>query len=151
MTSVLLIDPKYAHNLGAVVRACAVFGVPELRWTGNRATRDMDRLPREERMHDYRRKVSFSMISGSMFERPLDAYPAQITPVAVEVLDSAELLPSFQHPPAAVYVFGPEDGGLPKGIRNVCHRFVTIPGAGCLNLAAAVNVVLYDRFAKLSG
>jgi tRNA(Leu) C34 or U34 (ribose-2'-O)-methylase TrmL len=45
-------------------------------------------------------------------------------------------------------VFGPEDGHVPKGIRTACHRFVTIPSHGCLNLAAAVNVVLYDRMAK---
>jgi tRNA(Leu) C34 or U34 (ribose-2'-O)-methylase TrmL len=45
-------------------------------------------------------------------------------------------------------VFGPEDGHVPKGVRGACHRFVTIPSDGCLNLAAAVNVVLYDRMAK---
>jgi tRNA(Leu) C34 or U34 (ribose-2'-O)-methylase TrmL len=150
VTSVLLIDPKYAHNLGAVVRACAVFGARELRWTGDRATRDMDRLPREERLHDYRRKVDFAAVSQPLAERPVDLWTrhGSITPVAVEVLDSAEPLTTFVHPQRAVYVFGPEDGGLPKGIRNACHRFVTIPADGCLNLSAAVNVVLYDRMTK---
>jgi tRNA(Leu) C34 or U34 (ribose-2'-O)-methylase TrmL len=88
------------------------------------------------------------MVSGAMFDRPLDAFPEDVTPVAVEVLDSAESLPTFIHPLGAVYVFGPEDGELPKGVRNACHRFVTIPSDGCLNLAAAVNVVLYDRMIK---
>jgi tRNA(Leu) C34 or U34 (ribose-2'-O)-methylase TrmL len=108
----------------------------------------MDRLPREERLHDYRRKVSFHPIVPRMYERPIDNYKEDITPVAVEVLPSAEPLPTFIHPVNALYVFGPEDGGIPKGIRNACHRFVTIPADGCLNLAAAVNVVLYDRLVK---
>jgi hypothetical protein len=30
----------------------------------------------------------------------------------------------------------------------LCHRFVVIPTHHCLNLAAAVNVVLYDRRLK---
>jgi tRNA(Leu) C34 or U34 (ribose-2'-O)-methylase TrmL len=55
---------------------------------------------------------------------------------------------SFEHPGDALYVFGPEDGGLPKAVRLHCHRFVFIPTHHCLNLAAAVNVVLYDRRLK---
>jgi tRNA(Leu) C34 or U34 (ribose-2'-O)-methylase TrmL len=50
-------------------------------------------------------------------------------------------------------VFGPEDGSLPKGVRTACHQFVVIPSMHCMNLAAAVYVVLYDRAYKrwLSG
>jgi tRNA(Leu) C34 or U34 (ribose-2'-O)-methylase TrmL len=52
-----------------------------------------------------------------------------------------------------LHVFGPEDGGVPKGIRNHCHRFVRIPLPDAdertpFNLAAAVNIVLWDRFLK---
>jgi tRNA(Leu) C34 or U34 (ribose-2'-O)-methylase TrmL len=54
----------------------------------------------------------------------------------------------FEHPENALYVFGPEDGSLPKTVRLLCHRFVVIPTHHCLNLAAAVNVVLYDRRLK---
>jgi tRNA(Leu) C34 or U34 (ribose-2'-O)-methylase TrmL len=71
-----------------------------------------------------------------------------VTPVAVELLPTAEPLMSFEHPEDALYVFGPEDGGLPKAVRLHCHRFVFIPTHHCLNLAAAVNVVLYDRRLK---
>ncbi len=53
-----------------------------------------------------------------------------------------------KHPEDAFYVFGPEDGGLPKPVRLLCHRFAVIPTHHCLNLAAAVNVVLYDRRLK---
>jgi tRNA(Leu) C34 or U34 (ribose-2'-O)-methylase TrmL len=54
----------------------------------------------------------------------------------------------FEHPADATYVFGPEDGNVPKGALSVCHRFVSIPSHHCLNLAAAVYTVLYDRVVK---
>jgi len=30
-----------------------------------------------------------------------------------------------------------------------CHRFIIIPSKHCLNLAAAVYLILYDRISKL--
>jgi tRNA(Leu) C34 or U34 (ribose-2'-O)-methylase TrmL len=65
--------------------------------------------------------------------------------VGVEKRDHAECLTDFVHPEWAIYVFGPEDGSLPKAVRHACHRFVWIPSEQCLNLAAAVNVVLCHR------
>lgn len=81
-------------------------------------------------------------------DRFFDRYNGNVTPVAVELTPNAELLTYFEHPENALYVFGPEDGGLGKVILRHCHRFLAIPAAHCLNLAAAVNVVLYDRRMK---
>jgi tRNA C32,U32 (ribose-2'-O)-methylase TrmJ len=75
-------------------------------------------------------------------------FPRAVTPVAVAVRPDAESLVTFEHPGDALYVFGPKDGGLPKPVRLLCHRFVVIPTHHGLNLAAAVNVVLYDRRLK---
>lgn len=148
--AVLLLDPKWPHNVGNAVRACAVFGVPQLRWTGTRVDAQIEqRLPREERLRDYRQRVTFQRLGTHLQDRPLDHYLSWgMTPVCVELTPGATPLPIFQHPERAVYVFGPEDGDVPKGIRHACHHFVEIPGTGCLNLAAAVNVVLYDRAMK---
>lgn len=85
-------------------------------------------------------------------EQALDNFiAAGMTPIAVEVRDNSESLPEFVHPARAVYVFGPEDGSIPRGVLSVCHRFLRIPTANRtpLNLAAAVNVVLYDRWVKV--
>lgn len=38
--------------------------------------------------------------------------------------------------------------GNPVAALTRCHRFVVIPSRSCLNLAASVNVVLYDRMVK---
>jgi tRNA(Leu) C34 or U34 (ribose-2'-O)-methylase TrmL len=144
--AVLLIDPKYPHNVGAALRACSCWGVGQLWWTGSRVTLDVprgERLPPEERMKGYR---SVEMVRD---DQPFDCFDAgTATPVAVEIRPDAESLVMFEHPEDAVYVFGPEDGGLPKPVRLLCHRFVVIPTHHCLNLAAAVNVVLYDRRLK---
>jgi tRNA(Leu) C34 or U34 (ribose-2'-O)-methylase TrmL len=149
--AVALIDPKYPHNVGAALRACSCWGIGQLWWTGRRVTLDVprgQRLPREERMKGYR---SVGMCRD---DRLFDRFePGSVTPVAVELLPASESLVEFEHPEDALYVFGPEDGGLPKPVRLLCHRFVAIPTHHCLNLAAAVNVVLYDRRLKrhLSG
>ena len=74
-----------------------------------------------------------------------DQFPAGTVPVAVEVRANAEPLFSFEHPEAALYVFGPEDGSIPKPLLAHCHRFLVIPTRHCLNLATAVATVLWDR------
>jgi len=52
------------------------------------------------------------------------------------------------HPENAVYVFGPEDGSIPKTYLQHCHRFLVIPTRHCLNLATAVATILHDRAYK---
>jgi tRNA(Leu) C34 or U34 (ribose-2'-O)-methylase TrmL len=54
----------------------------------------------------------------------------------------------YIHPDRALYIFGPEDGSLTKEIRDWCEEVIYIPTTGCMNLAATVSVVLYDRLAK---
>ncbi len=143
---VVLIDPKYPHNVGAAVRACAVFGVPVMRWTGERLTEQIaERLPREERLKEYRRRVDFAPADGRVVD---ELATAGLTPVAVEARRASESLHAFVHPDRALYVFGPEDGSISRGVLRACHRFVRIPSDGPLNLAAAINVVLYDRTLK---
>lgn len=142
MTAVALYNPKFRYNLGATLRACAAFGVDSLCWTGHRCDLMVnERLPREERMKGYK---TVELIQS---ERPFDQFNG-LTPVAVEVRQESECLTYFEHPENALYVFGPEDGSLPQSYLCQCHRFVHIPSHFCLNLAAAVNVVLYDRRLK---
>lgn len=139
--AVILIDPRYPHNVGGAFRACACWGMKQLWWTGDRVKVDFakgERLPREERMKGYRDVELFND------QRPFDRFQ-NVTPVAVELREGSENLMEFEHPENAVYVFGPEDGSIPKPIIPLCHRFVVIPTHFCLNLAAAVNVILYDR------
>ena len=59
---IVLIDPKFPHNVGATIRACSCFGVDSLVWTGSRIELSMyQRLPREERMNSRFAKCKFGL------------------------------------------------------------------------------------------
>jgi tRNA(Leu) C34 or U34 (ribose-2'-O)-methylase TrmL len=143
--AVALVNPKYAHNVGAAMRACSAYNVGQLWFTGNRVSLDPkkgERLPREERMKGY------ASVELRQFDYFFDCFGPGVTPVAVEIRETSEQLPTFEHPDNPLYVFGPEDGSIPSVVLRHCHRFVMIPTAHCLNLATAVTTVLYDRMAK---
>lgn len=158
--AVVLCNPKYIHNVGGIIRACSCFGIETLLWTGDRCVVDTDRrqrIPREERMKGYK-DVEWQgnvekpfdhllMMPMRKFVPPTGA-PGTVVPIAIELHPTSEPLTYFEHPENAVYVFGPEDGSIPQVMRRFCHRFVNIPAYHCLNLSAAVNVVLADRLMK---
>jgi len=141
--SVILCNPKYSANVGAVLRAASCFGAKQVWWTGNRVRiEEGERLPREERLKGYKD------VELRQFDYPFEHFKKETIPVAIELLPNSECLMDFQHPDNAVYVFGPEDGSIPQVLRRHCHRFVKIPAKHCTNLAAAVYIVLYDRAYK---
>jgi tRNA(Leu) C34 or U34 (ribose-2'-O)-methylase TrmL len=140
--AIALIDPKYPHNVGMVVRLASCYGLRQVWFTGDRVSlcpARGERLPREERMKGYRD------VEIIHHEYLFDQFPADVVPVAVEVRAGSEPLHAFEHPESALYVFGPEDGSIPKPLVPRCHRFVVIPTRHCLNLATAVATVLWDR------
>lgn len=79
-----------------------------------------------------------------------DAYK-QFTPkgwmtVGVEITDQAQDIRQFSHPKNCIYILGAEDGGLSKYcIDKICQHVVKIPTKGCLNLAVAGGIIMYDR------
>lgn len=77
-----------------------------------------------------------------------DTLPAETEVVCVEFAEGAKPLPEFSHPARALYIFGPEDGSVPQEIVSKADHVVYVPTIGCMNLAASVNVLLYDRQAK---
>ena len=79
---------------------------------------------------------------------PLSFLPVATQIVAVDLLDGAVPLPEFKHPERALYVFGAEDMTLGKRITDRAQHVIYVPGRACMNLAACVNVLLYDRMAK---
>ena len=143
--SIVMTDPRYPHNVGAAIRAASCFGVGQVWITGRRVANqvwDAKRIPREERMK------GFSDVDIVLDDRPFDRFPKGVTPVAVELLEGSQNLFTFEHPENPIYVFGPEDGSVPKQFRGFCHRRVFIPTRHCTNLGAAVYLLLYDRAIK---
>lgn len=142
--AIALYDTKYPHNVGTVVRTASCYGFKQVWFSGKRVMLEVEktgRLPREERMRGYK---DVEIFHGDYF---FNAFQG-VTPVAIELTPGAEWLDEFVHPENALYVFGPEDGGLPPMVLGLCHRFVRIPTHHCLNLGMAVGTVLYDRHVK---
>lgn len=152
--SVLLVDPKYPHNVGAAVRAASCLGAGRVAWSGERVVDPHDptrprrgrRLPREERLRAFQDVELRRWVTPAV--EFITAQGRGLTPVAVEFRRDFEVLPYFTHPENALYVFGPEDGTLPGDVLSRCHRHVRIPTEHCVNLGAAVYLILYDRHVK---
>lgn len=82
-------------------------------------------------------------------ESVFESLPYRCVPVAIELTDDAEDLVDFQHPERACYIFGPENSSLSKETLEQCETVLKVPVDLPLNLAATVNVVLYDRMLKM--
>ena len=139
--AVALHRPSRRENIGGALRAADVYGV-ELVVLGGGA------LPPEPLGHPTDTTEAWRRIPVVFADEVLDALPDGFASVAVERVAEATPLPEFDHPERAMYVFGPENGSLDEAMLERCTHVVCIPGHECSNLAAAANVVLYDRVAK---
>jgi tRNA(Leu) C34 or U34 (ribose-2'-O)-methylase TrmL len=131
--------PKNTHNVGGVLRAAYAFGAAMIAITGTRY-----HTQRTDTTSAYRH-LPLLQVDNLHAVIPYDCIP-----VAIELRAGATALPDYDHPQRAFYIFGPEDGDLGPSILQWCRDLVYIPTRHSLNLAAAVNIVLYDRLAKHS-
>lgn len=130
-------NPKNDLNVGSAMRAAGVYGASFVAATGGRIGSGIT-----DTMKTYKHLPLL---------RPKDLrdlLPYDCVPVAVDLIDGATPLPEYAHPERAFYIFGAEDNTLGERITSWCRDIVYVPTNGCMNLAAAVNVILYDRLAK---
>jgi len=142
--SIGLINPKSPQNVGSVMRAAGNFRVNSVVYTGKRYPRALMRNPDLPDMH---RKVSHG-ISLTEINCVIGDAPADLKIVCIEFAEGAIPITEYQHPQNAFYIFGPEDGTISQSVIDRADDVVYVPTVGCMNLAATVNVVLYDRMAK---
>ena len=133
-------NPKFEVNVGGAMRAADVYAADLIIISGSRFKR-IKGIPTDT-MKAWRHIP--------VIEVPdiFDAIPHDCVPVAVDRLDGARSLTTYRHPQRALYIFGAEDATLGKRITDRCRDIVMVPTRRCMNLAATVNVVLYDRLAK---
>ena len=135
-----LVNPKTPTNVGAVMRAAGCYQADGVCYTG-------DRFERAARYQTDTKNIQHRMPLDhvdSFFEK----LPDNTEVICVEFAEGATPLPGFQHPERALYIFGPEDGSVPQDVVSQADHVVYVPTTGCMNLAASVNVLLYDRLAK---
>lgn len=135
-SAVGLMNPKTGPNIGGAARAVQVYGAAMFALQGDRYRN----IPTDT-MKAYRH---VPVMHGAL----RDLIPYDCVPVAVELVPQAKSLVTYQHPERAFYIFGPEDSSLGKETLSWCRDVIYVPMNGCMNLAACVNVVLYDRMAK---
>ena len=130
-------NPKTAANVGAVLRAAGCFAVKMVAVSGRRyqhSSADARKAYRD---------LPFLQIRDLR-----EAIPYDCIPVAVDLVAGAVSLVEYQHPERAFYIFGAEDATLGSRITSWCRDTIYVPTQAPLNLAATVNIVLYDRLAK---
>lgn len=123
------------------MRAAGCFGVQQVLYTGERFDRAV------------KFQTDTKKVAGQIPLVAVESFAVYKTDrhkmVCVELAEGAQSLLDFVHPQDAIYVFGPEDGSIEQSLIDQADAVVYIPTNTCMNLAATVNVVLYDRMAKM--
>lgn len=130
-------NPKTPVNVGSVLRAATCYQSSLVAISGRRYKRSATDTTK-----------AWRHLPLLQVDDLRDAIPFAAIPVAVDLVDDAIELPNYHHPERAFYVFGPEDGTLGDSVLTWCRDRIVVPTSHCMNLAATVNVVLYDRLAK---
>jgi tRNA(Leu) C34 or U34 (ribose-2'-O)-methylase TrmL len=133
-------NPKTPANVGSVMRAAGCYNVASVFYSGNRYHKAKQFITDPQK--NYRH---IPLIRADDFHNII---PFDCVPVAVDLIEGAQSLPDYKHPERAFYIFGAEDNTLGKRITDWCRDIIYVPTNGCMNLAAAVNVILYDRLSK---
>ena len=139
--SIALSNPKSPVNVGLVMRAAGCFQVDSVIYTG-------ERYDRAAPFNTDTQNASLSIPMTWVPNLPGELVTGTKV-VCVELVEGAIPLPAFEHPNKALYIFGPEDGTIDQKLLDRADSVVFLPTIGSLNLAAAVNVLLYDRLAKM--
>lgn len=138
IASIGLFNIKIPENYGGVLRAAHCFDASNVVIDSSRLKSRITNTDTSKAY--YHLPVQFGKLK--------DFIPYQSVPVAVEFIKESIPLNKFAHPKNAFYIFGPEDGSIPSEILEWCKHKVYVPTEICMNLAATVNVVLYDRYQK---
>jgi TrmH family RNA methyltransferase len=147
---VVLVEPKYAGNLGLVARAMSTAGFTDLRLVRPRAPIDLEArtlamagrsILDAARTHDELGEA----LEGVDLTLAVSRFGGRHRPNPVTPRSAARIL--LEHLPAAraALVFGSEDRGLSRDECASSWAYLSIPtgGSASLNLALAVAVVLH--------
>ncbi|WP_417698501.1 RNA methyltransferase [Psychromonas sp.] len=139
-TIIALTNPKSSSNVGGAMRAAGCYDAQKVVYSGDRFNRAVRLAADTQKVHE--------IVPLVHYEELLDALEPGMKLICVDLIEGAIPLPNFVHPKNAMYLFGPEDGTIKQKVINKADAVVYVPTIGCMNLAASVNVVMYDKLAK---
>ena len=140
ITHIGLTNPKTPTNVGSIMRAAGCYQADAVFYTGERYARAAQYQTDTKKAEQH---IPITKVNSLQ-----DCVNEGIEVVCVDFAEGATPLPEFVHPDKALYVFGPEDGSIDQEMVDIADAVVYVPTVGCMNLAASVNVLLYDRLAK---
>lgn len=130
---IILYEPKYIINAGAIVRSARCFNASFICTIGQRYHRDATDTGH---VFDHYPGFHFATLAAC-----LDALPTNCVQVRVEVNGHGRL-GQFVHPARAAYFFGGEDRTLPEMKGSLS---IYVPTQYCLNLAVCAGILMFDR------
>lgn len=149
---IVLCEPSHPGNIGAAARALKTMGLSRLVLVNPRVFPDPEAEARASGAIDVLRAAQChtsldSALAGTSFVGGLSARRRDLTPVVTDVRTGAREFIDAAHAGEVALLFGTERTGLGIEALSRCHRLVRIPANaeyGSLNLAAAVQVVVYE-------
>jgi tRNA(Leu) C34 or U34 (ribose-2'-O)-methylase TrmL len=149
--TIALTNPKTPTNVGAVMRAAGCYQADQIIYNGNRYAKAAEYHKHTLQTDTFNMADKIPLLRVESFlalRESLESVPSTAKIICVDLVEGAIPLPHFVHPPEAVYIFGPEDSSIKQDVIDIADDVVYVPTVGCMNLAATVNVLLYDRLAK---
>lgn len=154
---IVLVEPQYPGNVGAVARSAKNYGIPALTIVGN-----LDFLTLEAKkmaLYGYdlletaKRATSLAeatadcrLVIGTVHQLRYHRSPPR--PLWEILQETAPVIASQR----SAIVFGREDNGLTRDETNICHHLAVIPTPADLsfNLAHAATVSLYEAWKSVN-
>lgn len=151
--SVVLVEPKYQGNIGAVARGMVNAGLSSLYIVGTAKIEEEARI---------RALYGSSVLDSAKFLDTLEDLPAEIQILAATAGDISLNHRKFRRIPIYPWefwseqistvnrialIFGREDDGLSNSEAELCNYFITIPANPLhpsYNLSHAVSIILYE-------
>jgi tRNA(Leu) C34 or U34 (ribose-2'-O)-methylase TrmL len=149
--TIALTNPKTPTNVGAVMRAAGCYQADQIIYNGNRYAKAAEYHKHTLQTDTFNMRDKIPLLQVESFislKDSLESIPSSAKIICVDLVEGATPLPHFVHPEQAVYIFGPEDSSIKQDVIDIADDVVYVPTVGCMNLAATVNVLLYDRLAK---
>jgi TrmH RNA methyltransferase len=147
-TVVMLEDVKNPHNLGAILRVCAHFGVRVLFAAGETPALSPAAMRTAEGGAEHTEVVPVGDGAAALAALKKRGFRVVATSShAKATLGAAKLV----LPERALVVFGSEGEGLSRSLLDAAEVTLAIPGSGALeslNVACAASVVLWELFAR---